>query len=769
MHHQEDLLKYLKTVKGRSVQLYCDIETLTCNKNEGAESPSKYHSYTYSLAIAWFDKSDFPSVAVFNNFIDFFNKVKDMKIRKGLTFEMIFHNGEKFDNHFMINELEHFYHFPVRTLYNKGANNEYNDEALKIGDLTKEDKQGIVLESRIKSSNNASVTAYVFGRKVQLIDSYKKTNDSIRTIGKKLLNNGFIDEQYLKTDFEYDCFDKNEDIEEGAVLPYVKRCFESLNEKQMIYIRNDVIILALAVKHYKELYYGFDFSKMTFTQNIKEEYAKYNKLAEFQLLKTQGRFNHLALGDYNICGINGFEYFKRYYKGGLNLYNEKYVGKLLNREGFSIDLNSSYPTVMFGEKLPTYLTCIKEEPWEVKFPYNDPSVMSFFTMTIENANKYILSHIKSRVLRNAFVKYYNSRDGLVYYNTVFLSLISRITGYQFGKLPVESYAVFECEYFGARDVIARNYFIKTQGKAKKKLDCEIDTINPLDIRMTDLPKPAEYNFTPDMVAGSKVLLNGIYGVPALRLFFDAFHRVGNKYVNVKNGFTNKERNIVFSAGVTAYAFRNLLSPLQYLTQEEIDEYFWYADTDSLYLDKRALAKFPKEMFHPMNLGAWDIEHKNITQFYAFNHKKYCLYDEDNDKGDKIVVRCGGVAKDEVEKWKQASHDDIDYFIKHYFSDGVSIPNTRSIRNEMNTISIYESESELKVGGSYFSAYDIENEKLYLELVEQLRDEISQDEQDELIYGENEGCTVGANDLYTFEPNKNPKLLDELVREYQSYK
>lgn len=760
MHNQDELLQFLKSLKKvKSVELHCDIETLKCNKIEGAVHATKYHCHTYSLAIAWFyEGASFPSVAVFNNFVDFFNKVKEAKIRKGLSFEMIFHNGDKFDNHFMLFELEHYFNFPIRTLFNKECNNEYNDDAVKTSELSSEDKQGIILESRIKSSNNVEVTSFVNGRKVTLIDSFKKMNCSIKQLGIMLLNRGLIDEQYLKTDFDYDCFDREEDIPDDEVLPYVKRCFESLNEKQMIYIRNDVIILALGVKHYKELFYGFDFNKMTFTQNIKEEYANYNELAEFQLLKKRGRFDHIALGDYNICGLNGFDYFRRYYKGGLNLYNDRYVGKLLKREGFSIDLNSSYPTVMYGEKLPTYLVNIIEKPVQVALPYEDRDYMSFFTMTIKNANKYILSHIKSRVLRNAIVKYYNSKDGLVYYNTVFLSLIAKITGHKFGKLPIESLAVFECEYFGARDVIARNYFIKTQGKAKKKLDCEIDTINPLDIRMTDLPKPPEYNFSPDMVQGSKVLLNGIYGVPALRLFFDAFYRsLDGNYVNAKNGFTNKERNIVFSAGVTAFAFRNLLTPLQYLTQEEIDEYFWYADTDSLYLDKRALAKFPKSMFHAMNLGAWDIEHENITAFYAFNHKKYCLYDNE------IVIRCGGVSKAEVTRWKQSSHDDIEYFISHYFHDGVLIPATRSIRNEQNTIAIYESTAQLKAGESYLDEYSAEVEEAVQRFAEEHRDEIMQED---TLYIESNYASIGVNDLIKIKPNKTSPAIKELVREYK---
>ena len=764
MHNQNELLDFLKKFKGKKVSLYADIETFTCNKIEGMEHPTKYHSFTYSLAISYFNDSDFPKVAVFNNFYDFFEKVKEKKIRKSLSFDLVFHNGEKFDNHFFIEEMQSYYGLPVYTEHNKNASNLANEHSRKMSTISSEEKKhGIVLESRIKSSNNVAVKAYVDGRRVEFIDSFKKMNTSIAVLGKMLLNNNLITEEYLKTDFDYQVFDKDEDIDRENVKTYVKKCFESLNEKQLIYIRNDVIILALGVKHYKTLFYGFDFSKMTFTQNIKEEYSNYNKLAEFQLLKTDGRFSHLKLNDYQICGMSGFDYFRSYYKGGLNLYNDNYIGKIINKNGFSIDLNSSYPTVMYKEKLPTYLIALNEKKSIANYDYHNNNIMSFFTMTIENANKYILSKIESKVLRNAIVKYYNSKDGLVYYNTVLLRLLSKITKQDFTSLPVESSATFQCEYFGARDVIARNYFIKTQGKMKNKLDCEIDTIDPLNIEMTDQPKPSKYNFSDEMVQGSKVLLNGIYGVPALRIHFDIFKRVENDFENVKNGFTNKERNIVFSAGVTAFAFHNLLSPLQYITPEEIDEYFWYADTDSLYMDKRALYKFPKSMFHKMNLGAWDIEHDNITKFYAFNHKKYCLYDNG------IVVRCGGVSKSLIKEWIQHSHDDFEFFVKCYFSDGTIVPATRSIRNEYNTISIYNTCAKLEKGFPYFDRYMLQNEKELDKIKSRIREEIANQNSNELLYVETPFGAIGTNDVIPNQEIPDNNNIRELIEEYNSFK
>lgn len=764
MQNQNELLDFLKKFKGKKVSLFADIETFTCNKIEGIEHPTKYHSFTYSLAIAYFNDSDFPKVSVFNNFYDFFEKVKERKIRKSLSFDLVFHNGEKFDNHFFIEEMQSYYNLPVYTEYNKSATNTANKNARKMSTIdSKEKNHGLVLESRIKSSNNVAVKAYVHGRRVEFIDSFKKMNTSIAVLGKMLLNNNLITEEYLKTDFDYDCFDKDEDIDRETVKTYIRKCFESLNNKQMIYIRNDVIILALGVKHYKTLFYGFDFTKMTFTQNIKEEYSKYNKLAEFQLLKTDGRFSHLKLNDYQICGMSGFDYFRSFYKGGLNLYNDNYIGKIINKNGFSIDLNSSYPTVMYKEKLPTYLIAMNEKKSIANYDYNNNDIMSFFTMSIENANKYILSKIKSKVVRNAIVKYYNSKDGLVYYNTVLLRLLSKITKQDFSSLPVESSATFQCEYFGARDVIARNYFIKTQGKMKNKLTCEIDTIDPLNIEMTNEPKPAKYNFSDEMVQGSKVLLNGIYGVPALRIHFDIFKRVGDDFENVKNGFTNKERNIVFSAGVTAFAFHNLLSPLQYLTDEEIDNYFWYADTDSLYMDKRALEKFPKSMFHKMNLGGWDIEHENITKFYAFNHKKYCLYDNG------IVVRCGGVSKSLIKEWIKHSHDDFEFFVKCYFSDGTIVPSTRSIRNEFNTISIYNSTAKLDKGFSYFDSYILQNEKELDKIKSQIRDEIANQNSNELLYIETPYGAIGSNEVIPNQEVPENNNIRELIEEYNDFK
>ena len=203
--------------------------------------------------------------------------------------------------------------------------------------------------------------------------------------------------------------------------------------------------------------------------------------------------------------------------------------------------------------------------------------------------------------------------------------------------------------------------------------------------------------TNEEVQASKVLLNGIYGVPAMRPTFPQFiYDTDGNRLSMPEGHKNQERNVVFSVGVTAFAFRNLITPLTFLTDEEIDRYFWYCDTDSLYLDgavRDKIVKEHKELFDPNNLGCWDLEHTNITKFYAFNHKKYALYDTDDMQ--PLTVRAGGVTKSNLKAWVDdctKTYQDsqaLNMLVEKYFHNGAKIKTTRSIKTEYGTIAIYD--------------------------------------------------------------------------------
>src|SRR5699024_7329405 len=184
--------------------------------------------------------------------------------------------------------------------------------------------------------------------------------------------------------------------------------------------------------------------------------------------------------------------------------------------------------------------------------------------------------------------------------------------------------------------------------------------------------------------------------------FNIFRWVNGELENITNGYENNERNIVFSVFVTAVSLYNLLNPLKYLTQKEIDKYFLYCDTDSLYFNKKVQKKFREDLFHNHHLGKWSIEQNDINKFLVVNHKKYAYEYYDEKEGKYIIdIKCGGIPLNSFDR-----NMSFEKFVETQFSDGVDIKNTKSIYNKQGVISIYESSTTLQVGKGYrVFAYD----------------------------------------------------------------
>src|SRR5699024_610212 len=195
-----------------------------------------------------------------------------------------------------------------------------------------------------------------------------------------------------------------------------------------------------------------------------------------------------------------------------------------------------------------------------------------------------------------------------------------------------SYVVFDCEYFGSREQIEEFYFVKTQGSLDKKIEFN----NPYDIKVTNEENNNQYSR--EEIDNSKVNLNGLYGIPALRPYINLFRKnEEDEYYNIENGHKNAERNIVFSIFVTSGSLWNLLDPLKYITYEEIYLNLLYCYTDSLYLKKDIEHTIKYEIFNSYHLGKCDVEHNHLTHFYIIYHKKYCFMEDDN-----IFVKAGRV-------------------------------------------------------------------------------------------------------------------------------
>ena len=731
----------------KSITLFYDIETFQYNEKAGKEHPSEYKNMTFSVTVSWIEKGNV-EYQIFPNFKEMMDQIlttfRNVKNKPRIILNA--QNTNKYDNHFLRSDLLYYYpNVRVENYWlNTATTDESNINSLRIKDLEKDDRNGVILEKRIKSRINLELIFYLEGIKFETEDNWVKTNASIKMLGKKLKRLGVVTDDELKTDFDYLKYNLDHDLSDDDAKSYASEIFKGLTPDELTYIRNDVILLAKSVYYYSQLFNGFDYSKRTFTSNILESYNT-NDLTSLQLLNRIGKGKdryEIRYTDYKFANQNFYDYLKPFYRGGLNFYNQFYVGKIISDGVFSMDINSSYPFAMHNFKIPTYLKSFTENETPVETPvvYSDDEY-TLFQLSKETFDHLILNQIQSVILKQILVKYYSTNE-FINVNTYTFRMIENITGLRFESIPAYSSVTFETEYFGSRDQIEEFYKIKTQGSYKEKLIFN----SPYDIQKTN--EPNDLILSSEEVDNSKVNLNGLYGIPALRPYFNLFRKdAEGEYFNIENGHKNAERNIVFSIFVTSVSLWNLLDPLQYLTQKEIDENLLYMDTDSLYFKKKIQHKIPDHLFSEFHLGKWDLEHDNLPKFYVLNHKKYAYQDEDGE----IVVKAGGIPNDSFDRnmtFKQ--------FIDTQFSDGVEIHTIKSIYNKKETISIYPSITKLEVGSGYrlysnSQFYDQQKEKIFKEVKENA-DEFTSD----VLYIESIIGTFSISDIFPVEHEVDKK-------------
>lgn len=722
-----------KQVNGEFI-IYFDIETLTYNKINAKNKPSEYKNVVYSVAIGVNINNEI-HVETFPSFYHFFEKFffyrnKKETFGKSKKVTMIAHNTNKYDSHFLLHDLVYFYNIERKNLYLRNASQ--NKNTVKKKDFKK--NENVIFEKRVKSSINLDINFRLNETEFYVVDNYMKTHTSIKTLGENLLKLGVISEDKLKTDFNYSEFDKDEDMTESNAYAYAESVYKKLNKEQMTYIENDIYILGYSHIYFSDIFPGFDYGKITFTKNILDSYLN-SSLTEFQLLN-KFQEEKIKYTDFKFANQNLFDYIKAHYKGGLNFYNDEYVNTIINEKVFSMDLNSSYPYVMHNEKIPTFINDYDtfEISKEIDLDINNDNQFYLLRVDKNIFNIDVLSKIESKVIKQMIVKYYHLEGKEIAINSNTIRMINKICHLDIKTIYVNSYIKFDCVKFGGRDEIEKNYFIKSQGKQKNKIIMD----SPYQYEITD-----EINtnvFSSEEISISKLKLNGIYGIPALRSHFNLFRiseQDSNELENIINGFANSERNLLFSTFVTSKAIYNLLEPLEYLTQKEIDENFIYADTDSLYLKQEIFTKIPKDLFDKIALGKWDIETFDLKKFFVLNHKKYAYQYQNG----KISVKCGGVDNSAFNK-----NVDFDDFIKYQFCNSAKIKNTKSIYTKQKCIAIYESETEFKKGGKYPILFNPKLDKQIRELKENVRKEIDYTQVEDFLYIESELGSFSLSDV-----------------------
>src|SRR5699024_3520737 len=188
MRTSKQVLKDRKMFK--SITLFFDIETFQYNEEAGKDFPSQYKNMTFSVAVSWIEKGQV-EYEIFPNFKEMFDliiKVYGSVKRKPLII-LNAHNTNKYDNHFMRKDLLYYYPFMKVENYwlQTATTDESNKNSSKTKELKNDDKKGIILEKRIKSSINLEMIFFLEGIKFETEDNWVKTNSSISMLGKKLL------------------------------------------------------------------------------------------------------------------------------------------------------------------------------------------------------------------------------------------------------------------------------------------------------------------------------------------------------------------------------------------------------------------------------------------------------------------------------------------------------------------------------------------------------------------------------------------------------
>ena len=711
----------------KAIKLFFDIETLTVNK--AAKNPKDYKVREYSVSCVTLGEKN----------INVFSNLKTMlyhyiqKAKKNDSYQLIAHNGSRYDFHFLEWVLIHeFGMTPLNAFSESSINHEFE---IPMKDISK--NSDYLFEKRVKARTNLDLEFKLKGVKFTTIDSYQIFRSSIKTLGE-LLKSLNIDVNGGKLPYSYNEYDKQEDFDDESLRAYCNAVFDSLNHDQLEYVKNDTLIMKTAYINYNKIYPSFNIDSPTLTSNVLKEY-EINELAAFQL--TLGKLNkdqeteRINLSEQVFDNSSSlYEYIHNYYRGGLNFYNDDKIGKI-EKDLVHLDINSSYPTVMYFEKFPTFLLCIQRKAFNITCKeLLDDKLYFFFEISKKDFEK-ILKKSKSKFFRKMLIKYFNNFSDSVYLQSPIVQLLLAANLISLKTvLHVKQACIFESRLFAGRSVIETNYEMKTNAK--------------------------KLGLSKGAVMAYKVILNSVYGATALRPYFSQTKLNNeNELISFPDNYKNNERNVVFASTVTSYALRNLLTPLVANNAiNYLDSGYLYSDTDSHFITEKLYNKIKSNFkIHPTNLGAWDLEHKHIKKMYVLNHKKYCLLNDN----DKIEVFCGGIPKN-------AFNLDVQYetFVKTQFSNGCKVENVRNTFTNERLISIYNATTEIEQGGKYASSF-FENEFNYLS--DLLLGDLTRDNKKDGLYFESNSGTYGISDFQRQEDKAFKKSDSELILMYNQYR
>ena len=536
-----------------------DFETCTWLKEE---------TYVWAYAICEIDNPD--NIIIGNNIDDFITWCSD-----GKNPTCYFHNL-KFDGEFILYWL-------------------FKNEFTHIKDKKdKKDKTFTTLISDMGMFYTIEVYFKVGNKSVvkcTFIDSLKILNMSVDTIAKTF---GL---PISKLSLDY-----NKPREKGYIL----------TEEEKDYIKNDVKIVALALK----TLFDEDLTKMTIGSNALNNYKE---------IIGKDRFNHL----YTPLSYEIDNDIRQAYKGGFTFLNPIYAGVDVS-SGVVLDVNSLYPSVMYEKPMPF------GEPFFYEGKYEEDKVYNLYIQMITCSFKLKKNKIPTIQIKNSHFReneYLTSSDNEI----ICLTLTSVDL-----KLFLEQYDVEDLKY--------------VCGWKFKSLT---GLFTPYINKWIKVKIESTKNGNKGMRALAKLMLNSLYGKFATSQDVQSkLPYLGDDDI-VHYTYSEKERKngiyIPIGCFITAYAREKTIRTSQAIKDYSINKYgkdlYIYSDTDSIHtlLPIEELKQFCE--IDDTELGKW--KHEASFTKARFIRQKCYLEEIENE----IKITCAGMPKScydyvEWEKFKE---------------------------------------------------------------------------------------------------------------------
>ena len=449
-----------------------------------------------------------------------------------------------------------------------------------------------------------------------IFDTLKIVNNSLDNIAKKVIN---IDEKYYKLSEEYD-------------YEMVRPTSHILTELEKRYLYNDVYIL----KEFLRQFY------MPLEVNAKTA----SGIAFKSFLKD--KWGSSGAKEFNKKFPNMYEYpfitnIKKSYKGGWTFSYTDYKGKhLKNLDGCSIDINSSYPSVIAKKPLPYGVPKLYKG-------YKHPNEKQLNLLTIEFNGFYNKDENDKFGFFQA--SYLNMKEyanlGTDYLPTNIIN--GELKGYSLDECETDRRFKYYIWEFELEDIMEHTQFIDLIVTQTLQFKAETGLFKDTVDRFIELKNTSKKEKNECMMLFAKLVLNSFYG------------KLGSNIARIERTLTVDDDDMVkfentdieyesatkyyppFASCVTAWARCNLRSTCYKLCMNKgvFEPNVLYCDTDSIYslLTSEEIIKRCGKIIDKYELGLWDLE-KEYTEFKCIGSKKY-MYTE---KNGTINCKCAGLPK-----------------------------------------------------------------------------------------------------------------------------